>query len=102
MGEHPLPTGTAEATVGFGHISEAAVKAKHKSRSPPVGGLTGTRPVWLSQEIWKQGSQVVTLYSVFVQHLSLENGRSNPELLHMKQQHTRLGPVQPFFKKNFF
>ena len=35
--------------------------------------------------------------SVFVQHLSLENGRSNPELLHMKQQHTRLGPVQPFF-----
>lgn len=48
MGEHPLPTGTAEATVGFGHISEAAVKAKHKSRSPPVGGLTGTRPVWLS------------------------------------------------------
>ena len=41
------PTGMAEATVGFGHISEAVVKVKHKSWSPPVGGLC-TRPVQLS------------------------------------------------------
>lgn len=39
---------------------------------------------------------------LFFQHLSLENGRSTLEFLHMKQQHTRLGPVQTFLKEKKF
>lgn len=33
-GDHSLPTGKAEATVGLDTVSEAAVKARNESRSP--------------------------------------------------------------------
>lgn len=84
VGNNALPTGTAKAAVGLGHGSEAAVRARtwpglqqrEKLSEPDRCGWAGRSG---------NGRLEALLRPVCFQHLPLDNGRSYPGILHMKQ-----------------